>query len=68
MPPPWDRASSNSPLLEPNAYGRAVLDLPRDAAGRSVPWPWIVVLPLIAGLSLTLWAGVGMIVGLLWGR
>lgn len=65
MPPPWDRASSNQPLLGPNTYGRAAPDRPRDAAGGPTPWPWIVVLPLIAVLSLALWAGVGMIVGML---
>lgn len=67
MPPPWDRASSNPSVLEPNALGRTAADRPRDAADAPTPWPWIVVLPLIAGLSLVLWAGVGMIVGLLGG-
>lgn len=68
MPPPWDRASSNPPVPEPNTCGRAAPDRPRGGADGPTPWPWIVVLPLIAVLSLALWAGVGMIVGMLGAR
>ncbi len=29
------------------------------------PWPLVIVLPLITGLSITLWAGIGRLFGML---
>lgn len=58
MPPTWDRVSSDQALLKPITFGRADAGLSHDTANEPPPWPLIVVLPLIAGLSLALWAGV----------
>ena len=58
MPPTWDRVSSDRASFEPITFGKAGAGLSHGAANEPPPWPLIVVLPLIAGLSLTLWAGV----------
>ena len=29
------------------------------------PWPLVIVLPIICGLSITLWAGIGRLFGML---
>ena len=35
------------------------------SADEPPPWPLVIVLPLIAGLSITLWAGIGRLFGML---
>jgi len=36
-----------------------------DASDELPPWPLVVVLPLITGLSITLWAGIARLVSML---
>ena len=58
MPSSCDRAPFNLTLLEAGAEDRADRGLPCAAAEGPPPWPLRVALPLIAGLSLALWAGI----------
>lgn len=66
MPPPRDRASPSQALLQRGGFGAAEPGLPPAATKEPPPLPWVIVLPLIAGLSLALWGGVGGMVRLLW--
>ncbi len=48
--------------LQPVEHGRAD---PSDSNAAPQPWPLMVTVPLIAGLSLALWAAIGDIVVML---
>ncbi len=59
--PSYDRAPLNPASLNPVAGDGADRGRLHAAAEGPRPWPWRVAVPLIAGLSLALWAGlVGM--------
>jgi len=51
--------------LQPVEHGRADLSDSPDSNVGPQPWPSMVALPLIAGLSLALWAAIGDIVATL---
>ena len=58
----FDRAPFNTALLGSATDDGADRDPLHAAADEPAPWPWRVAVPLIAGLSLALWAGlVGML-------
>lgn len=59
MPPSHNRA------FEPLTLDEADSGPLRAVATEPPPWPWRVALPLIAGLSLALWAGIGWVLRML---
>ena len=61
MPSSLDQEPFNPALLEPAARDGPDRDRLHAAAGEPPPWPWRVTVPLIAGLSLALWAGIVVI-------
>lgn len=65
MPPSVHRAPLNPASLKPATDDGAGRDRLHAAADEPQPWPWRVAVPLIAGLSLALWAGVAGILRVL---
>ena len=56
--PSFHRAPLDPALLEPAAHDGSDRDRLHAVADEPPPWPWRLAVPLIAGLSLALWAGV----------
>jgi len=55
----FDRASVIAVAAGAVSTGRS-----QAATDEPPPWPLVVVLPLIAGLSVALWAGIGRLLGM----
>lgn len=59
------RASFGLALVQPVAAEAVFPSQLLAAAYEPQPWPLVITLPLTAGLSLALWAGIGRMLGII---